>query len=100
MRQLGQSEDPLLRFLLGYLEYHSGDHEHGLENLRRAASNPRAGMVIARYPSLLAGESPPVLPGPAQPAEEGERGPAPGAVPHPDASSRPAGELVIPPRTE
>jgi len=100
MRQLGQGEDPLLRFLLGYLEYHSGDHEHGLENLRRAASNPRAGMVIARYPALLGGETPPVPPGPAQPAEEGAGVPGSAGTPRRDVSSQPARELVIPPRTE
>ena len=53
MRQLERSESPELRFLLGYLEYHSGDHAHGLENLQRAADNPRASRLIAHYPALL-----------------------------------------------
>jgi len=38
--QLERKETPELRFLLGYLEYHSGQKERGLENLRKAAANP------------------------------------------------------------
>ena len=56
MKQLTQRENPELRFLLGYLEYHSGDRVHGLENLKRAADDPRASSLIGRYPTLLAGE--------------------------------------------
>ncbi len=56
MKQLAQRETPELRFLLGYLEYHTGDHEHGLANLQQAADNPLAGTLIARYPELLAGD--------------------------------------------
>ncbi len=100
MRQLAQHESPELRFLLGYLEYHSGDREHGLENLKRAAANPRAGMMIARYPALLSGEAAGTRSEPAQPEERPPGGtPAP-VVPHMAVSSQPAGELVVPPRSE
>jgi hypothetical protein len=58
LKQLAQRETPELRFLLGYLEYHTGDDEHGLANLRQAAENPLAGDLIARYPALLTGDSP------------------------------------------
>ena len=99
LRRLEGRENPELRFLLGYLEYHSGDRVHGLENLQRAAENSRAGPVIGRYPTLLAGEEPrparvepsPPEPQPAPKFEPEERGA--------DAGD-PSRELVVPPRTE
>jgi len=57
MKRLESRETPELRFLLGYLEYHTGDKVRGLANLERAAENPKAGPSIGRYPSLLRGES-------------------------------------------
>ncbi len=78
MRQLQDRENPELRFLLGYLEYHSGNREQGLENLKRAAGNPRAGPVIGRYPNLL-GQTAQPRSGPAdQPNESTERRSVPG----------------------
>lgn len=53
MELLDTRENPELRFLLGYLEYHSGNREQGLKNLQRAADDPRAGLVIGRYPTLV-----------------------------------------------
>jgi tetratricopeptide (TPR) repeat protein len=56
MQRLEQRESPELRFLLGYLEYHTGDREHGLANLEQAAREERSGSIIARYPELLRGQ--------------------------------------------
>ncbi|MBN2445740.1 MAG: tetratricopeptide repeat protein, partial [Phycisphaerae bacterium] len=53
MKRLEANEDARLRFLLGYLEYHSGDHGRGLENLKKAAENASPTSIIARYPGLL-----------------------------------------------
>ncbi|MBK9120218.1 MAG: hypothetical protein IPM18_11545 [Phycisphaerales bacterium] len=69
MNSLEAREDPELRFLLGYLEYHSGDGARGLENLRQAARHPRASAVIARYPGLLERGATVPLPRSALPAE-------------------------------
>ncbi len=69
MRQLERAEDPNLRFLLGFLEYHTGNTQRGLDNLRRAAAHPLASAILARYPALLTGQAPlPAVPPPA-PAE-------------------------------
>jgi hypothetical protein len=100
MRRLEREEDPSLRFLLGYLEYHSGDKAHGLENLKRAAENPRAGMIIARYPALLRAETTPAPSGGAASGETRSGSPRPEDLPRRAVSSRPAGELVVPPRSE
>ncbi|MCK4342879.1 MAG: hypothetical protein KAY37_14285 [Phycisphaerae bacterium] len=62
MRRLRQRETPEMLFLLGYLEYHTGDRERGLANLEKAAHAPRANMIIARYPALLRGQGIPPLP--------------------------------------
>jgi len=51
--RLGTQDDPELRFLLGYIEYHSGLKKFGLENLRRAASLSAADSPVARYASLM-----------------------------------------------
>jgi tetratricopeptide (TPR) repeat protein len=64
MRLLDQREDPRLRFLLGYLEYHTGDHDRGLENLEKAAAQAEPGSIMRRYPAMLRGG---VLPVPKVP---------------------------------
>ena len=53
MRQLGRKEDPQLRFLLGYLEVHSGLIELGFRNLEQAAQESDPGTLIHRYPELI-----------------------------------------------
>jgi hypothetical protein len=53
MRQLARNEDPQLRFLLGYLELHSGLIEFGMENLGKAARNAEPGSLIRRYPHMI-----------------------------------------------
>ncbi len=71
IRQLERREDPRLRFLLGYLEFHSGQRERGLENLRKAAAMAEPGSLIRRYPEMLTGEGvlpPPKLPGTGEPS--------------------------------
>lgn len=62
MRQLEKHEDPSLRFLLGYLEYHTGQQKSGLRHLRTAAEHSRPGEFIWRYPSLITGKG--VMPPP------------------------------------
>lgn len=49
MDRLASKEDPSLRFLLGYIEYHSGQRDRGLENLERAASSIDAPPAVRRY---------------------------------------------------
>ena len=70
MRLLKRREDYRLRFLLGYLEYHAGHRELGLENLRKAAEAAPIGSVIRRYPDMIEGKSlpPPELDLPVSPA--------------------------------
>jgi tetratricopeptide (TPR) repeat protein len=53
MRQLGGNEDPQLRFLLGYLEIHTGNRELGMQNLDQAAREAPPGSLIRRYPDLI-----------------------------------------------
>ena len=53
MRQLEGNEDPELRFVLGYIELHSGLTEFARENLERAAQESEFGTIIRRYPNLL-----------------------------------------------
>jgi hypothetical protein len=89
IRQLERREDPRLRFLLGYLEYHSGQREKGLENLRKAAAQSEPGSLISRYPDMLTGHGPlppPKLPG----SDEGTRLrlPDPGLPSQPDNPQR------------
>lgn len=83
LRQLEQSEDARLRFLLGYLEYHGGMKTSGLENLKRAAATADPGSLIRRYPDMVEGngllpppqvptiDAPAVLPADPQPTEAG-----------------------------
>jgi hypothetical protein len=68
MQQLERREDPTLRFLLGYLEYYTGDREHGLANLDRAALDADPASIIRRYPALLRNEGLP--PPPKMPATD------------------------------
>ncbi|MCH7870894.1 MAG: hypothetical protein IID33_04260 [Planctomycetes bacterium] len=65
MHQLEQREDAKLRFLLGYLEYHSGRTQSGLAHLKKAALNAPAGSFIHQLPALMTGER--VLPPPKLP---------------------------------
>jgi len=64
MRRLADREDPRLRFLLGYLEYHTGDRESGLKHLEKAAAQAEVGSIIRRYPAMLRGGA---LPAPKLP---------------------------------
>jgi tetratricopeptide (TPR) repeat protein len=78
MKELDRRDDPTLRFLLGYLEYFTGDRSRGLGNLERAAESAEPGTIIKRYPAMLRGEGP--LPLPKMPAE-GEAAPPSDAQP-------------------
>lgn len=95
LRRLDQGEQAELRFLLGYLEYHSGQVERGMRNLRRAAELARPGSLIGRYPDMLQGVTPlplPRLEGAIEPSEEVAEEEA--AVNEESAEER----LVVPPR--
>lgn len=72
--RLRTAEDASLRFLLGYIEYHAGDRESGLENLDRAAEAAPSDSFIRRYAPALRGEGPlppPKIPGPDAPQPTG-----------------------------
>jgi hypothetical protein len=86
MQRLQQNETPDLLFLLGYLEYHTGDRARGLEHLEQAARHPRAARGMAVYPSLLRGEG-------TVPAPSLDDGAAPRPAPAP-----PSETLILPPR--
>lgn len=73
MKLLNTREDATLRFLLGYLEYHSGQAERGLENLRKAAEASAPDTFMAKFPAMIRGDAtlpPPKLP----PAPDGASG--------------------------
>ena len=53
MRQLARNDDPQLRFLLGYLEVHSGLIEFGMQNQEKAAREAEPGSLIRRYPGMI-----------------------------------------------
>jgi len=53
MKQLERNEDPQLRFLLGYLEMHSGMAPSGMAHLEKAAGNALPGSMIQRYPGTV-----------------------------------------------
>jgi tetratricopeptide (TPR) repeat protein len=67
MKQLARHEDPRLRFLLGYIEIHTGQRELGLKNLDRAAQEAQPDSLIHRYPEMIRrrGMSPASTPLPA-----------------------------------
>jgi hypothetical protein len=67
MKLLARNEDPQLRFLLGYLEIHSGNTEFGMENLDQAAREARPGTLISRYPDMVRRKG--LLPVPKLPAD-------------------------------
>lgn len=80
MKELDRREDPTLRFLLGYLEYFTGDKNRGLSNLEKAAEAAEPGTIIKRYPAMLKGEG--TLPLPKLPTE-GDNAPPIPATPSP-----------------
>lgn len=100
MHRLEQADSPPLLFLLGYIEYHTGDRERGLATLERAARHPQAGPVIARYPDMLRGQG--ALPPPRyEPAVPADDGPALQVPPRPRPSTpEPPEPLVVPPPVE
>lgn len=101
MRLLENNETAELRFLLGYVEYHSGDQENGLKNLQRAAELDRRGSIIGQYPSLLKGEGPlppPELGEPRLLPELPKEGP-PLQLPPRSGSGQPKNTLILPPPT-
>lgn len=92
MDLLQRNEDPQLRFLLGYLEWHSGNVESGRRNLEQAAAGAEFGSVLRRYPALLgpAGAAPGGPPRVAPPAD------APPIDERPLPGERPVGGETIP----
>ncbi len=65
MKRLAQRPDAGLMFLLGYVEYHSGNRELGLAHLDEASKLDLSGSIISRYSRMLRGEG--VLPPPKAP---------------------------------
>jgi hypothetical protein len=53
MRLLAGNEDARLRFLLGYIEYNTGNRQSGLTNLEKAAAETEPTSFIARFPAFL-----------------------------------------------
>lgn len=53
LNRLRDGEDARLRFLLGYIEYHSGHRESGLANLDRAAARSIGNSILVRYADML-----------------------------------------------
>ncbi|MEP0845670.1 MAG: hypothetical protein HRF50_02490 [Phycisphaerae bacterium] len=77
MKQLERHEDPRLRFLLGYIEVHSGNTGQGLENLEQAALSGQLGPAVQRYYGILRTQSSDAAPSvniptsePAAPADD------------------------------
>lgn len=84
MKQLGLYEDARLRFLLGYIEVHTGNLDSGLENLEKAAESGQLGPALRRYPALLRQR---------QENQRPAKTPAPRVAP---PASEPAGEGSVP----
>ena len=77
MHQLARHEEAPLRFLLGYLEYHTGMTELGMRNLEAAARLARPGELISRYPDMLRNAvAPPTLPAAPSGDDAGRKDPA------------------------
>ncbi|MFO0839346.1 MAG: tetratricopeptide repeat protein [Phycisphaerae bacterium] len=53
MKRLEARDDPQLRFLLGYIEIHTGNRTSGLENLGRAAQSAQLSPTLRLYASRL-----------------------------------------------
>jgi tetratricopeptide (TPR) repeat protein len=81
MKLLANREEPELRFLLGYLEIHSGNRELGLQNLDRAAQEANPGSLIRHYPDMIRGKG--LLPPPKLPDLEAPSRLTPGESPVP-----------------
>lgn len=62
MQRLARHEDPELRFLLGYLEVHTGNREFGMQNLDKAAEEADPRSFIRQYPALLRSRGMPLAP--------------------------------------
>lgn len=52
-QRLENSDDPRLRFLLGYLEYYTNFTSSGLREFEQAAATAPPGSFIARFPHIL-----------------------------------------------
>ncbi len=101
LKRLRDNEQPALRFLLGYLEYHTGQRDEGMTNLRKAAAEEKASTIIIRYPDMLQGSGPlppPRIPSLAperpqqQPTEPRRSGEKPAAASPPAKPKKPAEE--------
>ena len=58
-RLLASQDNSTLRFLLGYLQYFSGNVDAGLHNLLSAARTAPADSFIQRFPRMLCGDNQP-----------------------------------------
>ncbi len=95
MKRLAERESPELSFLLGYLEYHAGSRERGLQAMERAAQLDVRGLGIGSYLSTLRGARSAPAPGaPPSDAQPAEPQPAPAKEEPPPPTSDP---LNVPP---
>ncbi|QOJ13645.1 MAG: hypothetical protein HRU75_02870 [Planctomycetia bacterium] len=99
--RLREQEEPRLRFLLGYLEYHAGMHDSGMAHLEKAASTAAPSSILADYPRMLRGEARPPLPRGLQspgrrPASAMDRPAAPRVAPADSIRTLPATEPAPP----
>lgn len=102
LNRLRDGEDTRLRFLLGYIEYHSGHRDSGLANLDRAAARSIGNSILVRYADMLrrAQAIDPFIDAPApEPAVAPDAGRIPGFVaPPPVGPEEPEAESEKSPR--
>lgn len=80
LQRLKTRDDASLRFLLGYLEYHSGRKESGLKHLERAAELSEPNSFLRKLPNIIQGKGPLPTPKlPPSPVEGFSALPRPGA---------------------
>jgi hypothetical protein len=72
MQRLQRHDDARLRFLLGYIEIHTGSRELGMRNLEQAAELAEIGSILKRLPVLVRGET---RPAPSAPASQPDSAP-------------------------
>ncbi len=86
MRRLEAREDPQLRFLLGYIELHTGNRESGLKNLELSAGSAELNATLRLYATRLREglrEAAPSAPRPVAPQPDAPNSGAPTPPPLP-----------------
>lgn len=97
MKRLAERESPELNFLLGYLEYHAGSRDRGLQAMEKAAQLDVRGLGIGSYLSTLRGVRGAPAPGaPPSNVQPAEPRPAPDQA-EPSPPPEPSDPLSVPP---